>query len=161
MGAWSARDSADLYGVPNWGAPYFSVSDAGTVEVRPRGGAGPALDLLELVREIRRRGLGTPLLIRFSDILASRIDDLAGSFERAIREYEYRGGYRGVYPIKVNQQRQIVEELVDYGRASRLGLEVGSKPELLVALALLDNPDALIVCNGYKDLNQRGIISTA
>ena len=158
MGAWSARDSADLYRVANWGAPYFSVSDAGTVEVRPRGADGPGLDLLELVGEIRRRGLGTPLLIRFSDILASRIADLGGSFERAIREYEYRGGYRGVYPIKVNQQRQIVEELVEYGRPSRLGLEAGSKPELLVALALLDNADALIVCNGYKD---RAYLETA
>jgi arginine decarboxylase len=151
MRGWTIRDSADLYGVSHWGAPYFSVSDRGTVVVHPRGEGGPSIDLLDLVKEIRRRGLGTPLLIRFSDILARRIEFLSSNFTNAIREYGYRGAYRPVYPIKVNQQRQIVEEIVEYGRGFNMGLEAGSKPELLVALALLDNPDALIVCNGYKD----------
>ena len=151
MGGWSTSDSADLYGISNWGSAYFSVDDAGNVEVCPHGRPGPAVDLLELVQNLRRRGLHTPLLLRFSDILASRVRELTGCFDHAIGEYDYSGRYRGVYPIKVNQQRQVVEELVELGRASGLGLEVGSKPELLVALALLDTPDALIVCNGYKD----------
>jgi arginine decarboxylase len=104
-----------------------------------------------MVQELRRRGLRTPLLIRFSDILEARVRELADCFRRAFQEYEYRGDYRPVYPIKVNQQRQVVEELVGYGQACRLGLEAGSKAELLVALALLDSPETLIICNGYKD----------
>ena len=158
MRGWTVRDSAELYGISNWGDPYFAVSERGTIEVRPRGAGGPSVDLLELVQQIRRRGLGTPLLIRFSDILASRIEHLAECFANAIREYEYHGTYRGVYPIKVNQQRQVVEELADVGSRFKLGLEAGSKPELLVALALLDSPEALIVCNGYKD---RAYLDTA
>jgi arginine decarboxylase len=151
MRAWTVRDSADLYGISNWGRPYFAVSERGTIVVRPRGEAGPAIDLFDLVEEVRGRGLGPPLLMRFSDILASRVHTIAGCFENAIKEYDYKGAYRGVYPIKVNQQRQVVEELIEFGRPSNLGLEVGSKPELLVALALLDTPGALIICNGYKD----------
>ncbi|MEE8558206.1 MAG: hypothetical protein V3T14_10010 [Myxococcota bacterium] len=151
MRGWTVRDSAELYGISNWGTPYFSVDEGGTILVHPREPDGPRIDLLGLVEELRRRGLRTPMLIRFSDILESRIREIDACFTRAIREYEYRGSYRGVYPIKVNQQRQVVEELVEYGRASRLGLEVGSKAEMLVALAVLDTPEALIVCNGYKD----------
>jgi arginine decarboxylase len=151
MRGWTVRDSAELYGISNWGAPYFSVGDNGCVRVHPHGSKGVGVDLLELVRELRHRGLRTPILIRFSDILESRVQEIAGCFRRACEEYEYKGAYRGVYPIKVNQQRQVVEELVEYGRACRLGLEAGSKAELLVALAVLDTPEALIVCNGYKD----------
>jgi arginine decarboxylase len=158
MRGWTIRDSADLYGISHWGAPYFSVSERGTIEVRPRGDDSAVFDLLELVQEIRRRGLGTPLLIRFSDVLHKRVEFLAGCFEQAMREYGYRGGYHPVYPIKVNQQRQIVEEVVEYGRPFGMGLEAGSKPELLVALALLDSPGAIIVCNGYKD---RAYLETA
>ena len=102
--------------------------------------------------DLQRRGLGMPLLMRFSDILHSRVQALFGCFDSAIREYGYRGRYRGVYPIKVNQQHQVVEELVRFGRPFGLGLEAGSKPELLAGLALLDNPDALLVLNGYKDV---------
>src|SRR4030095_6787886 len=105
-----------------------------------------------------RRVLRTLLLVRFSDILAARIRGMADSFERAISEYGYRGRYRGVYPIKVNPQRHVREEVGEFGARSGVGLEAGSKPELLVALALLDTPDALIVCNGYKD---RAYIETA
>src|SRR5262245_65906819 len=93
----------------------------------------------------------TPLLVRFSDILAARVRGLAEAFERAFSEYGYRGQYRGVYPIKVNQQRHVVEEVVEFGARHGVGLEAGSKPELLVALAMLDTPGALIICNGYKD----------
>jgi len=158
MHGWTIRDSAELYGVKNWGAGFFTVNGKGRVEVRPTANGGPGIDLLELVGDLERRGLRTPLLVRFSDILAARVRGLAGSFEKAISEYGYRGRYRGVYPIKVNQQRHVVEEIVEFGAASGVGLEAGSKPELLVALALLDTPGALIICNGYKD---RAYIETA
>ena len=158
MRHWTIRDSAELYGISNWGARYFSITPEGDVQVHPEGPGKPGVNMLGLVEEIRRRGLHTPLLIRFSDILASRVREVAGCFERAMGEYEYTGRYRAVYPIKVNQQRPVVEELVEFGRPYTLGLEVGSKPELLVALALLDTPGALIVCNGYKD---RAYLETA
>jgi arginine decarboxylase len=158
MGAWSVDDSLALYNVAAWGEGFFTINEGGRVEVRPRGADGPGIDLLELVRNLEHRGLCTPLLIRFSDILASRVRGLAQAFQQAIAEYEYKGAYRGVYPIKVNQQRHVVEEIIQYGRDLGVGLEAGSKPELLVALALLDTPDALIICNGYKD---RAYVETA
>ncbi len=155
---WTVRDSAELYNVANWGAGFFGINDRGHVEVRPRGEGGPAIDLLDLVEDLQRRGLRTPMLIRFSDILASRVRGLCGAFQRAIQEYGYQGRFRGVYPIKVNQQRHVVEEIVQYGAPLQVGLEAGSKPELLIALAILDTPGALIICNGYKD---RTYIETA
>lgn len=158
MRGWTIRDSLELYNVPAWGAGFFSVNEAGHVAVRPRGKAGEEIDLLALVQDLQQRGLRTPLLIRFSDILASRVRGLSRAFERAIKEYGYQGVHRGVYPIKVNQQRHVVEEIIEYGAAHRVGLEAGSKPELLVALALLDTPDTLIICNGYKD---RAYLETA
>jgi arginine decarboxylase len=151
MRAWTVREAAELYGIPYWGGEYFSVSPTGDMLVHPNGPGTANVNLAALVDELRGRGLRTPLVIRFSDILASRVRHISGCFDRAIKEYEYKGRYRGVYPIKVNQQRQVVEELVNFGRASHLGLEVGSKPELLVGLATLDTPEALIICNGYKD----------
>jgi arginine decarboxylase len=149
--AWTSADSAALYNVAGWSGGYFGINAAGHVEVTPQGPEGPRLDLYELVQDLQRRGLGMPLLMRFSDILKSRVEALVGCFDNAIHEYGYRGRYRGVYPIKVNQQHQVVEELVEYGRPFGLGLEAGSKPELLAALAVLDNPQALLVLNGYKD----------
>ena len=116
------------------------------------------MDLRDLVGDLSRRGLRTPLLIRFSDILASRVQGIAKIFENTISEYEYRGRFRGVYPIKVNQQRHVVEEIISHGAGAGFGLEAGSKPELLIALALLDTPGALIICNGYKD---RAYVETA
>ena len=158
MRGWTVKDSLELYNVPAWGAGFFSINKAGHATVRPRGEGGEEIDLLALVRDLEQRGLRTPLLIRFSDILASRVQGLSRAFERAIKEYGYQGAHRGVYPIKVNQQRHVVEEIVQYGAAQRVGLEAGSKPELLVALTLLDTPNALIICNGYKD---RAYIETA
>jgi arginine decarboxylase len=158
MHAWTVGDSRDLYGVPSWGAPFFDVNAKGRVEVRPGQNDDTRIDLLELVRDLEHRGLRTPLLIRFSDILASRLSQLAGAFDDAIRRYGYGGRYRGVYPIKVNQQRHVVEEIIHFGREQGVGLEAGSRPELLIALALLDTPDALMICNGYKD---RAYIETA
>ncbi len=158
MRAWTVRDARELYNVTAWGAGFLTVNERGNVEVRPNGDGGNGVDLLALVNDLAERGLRTPMLIRFSDILAASVEGLRAAFERAIGEYDYRGAYRGVYPIKVNQQRHVVEELVDYGSKARIGLEAGSKPELLIALAVLDTQDALIVCNGYKD---RAYIETA
>ena len=158
MRGWTVRDSLELYNVANWGAGFFTVNEQGHVEVRPRGENGPGIDLLDLVQDLDQRGLRTPLLVRFSDILASRVQGLCAAFDKAIHEYGYGGGFRGVYPIKVNQQRHVVEEIVEYGAAQSVGLEAGSKPELLIALAILDTPGALIICNGYKD---RAYIETA
>jgi len=158
MHGWTIQDSVELYGVRNWGAEFFTVNDKGRVEVRPAANGASGIDLLDLVGDLEHRGMRTPLLVRFSDILAARVRGMAEAFDRAISEYGYRGRYRGVYPIKVNQQRHVVEEVVEFGAPFGVGLEAGSKPELLVALALLDTPDALIICNGYKD---RAYIETA
>ena len=156
--AWTIKDSLELYNVNGWGRDFFTINEAGHVEVTPGGAGSTKIDLKILVDDLRSRGLNLPLLIRFSDILRTRVEQLCGSFQQAIAENDYKGSYRGVYPIKVNQQRHVVEELVEYGRPFNLGIEAGSKPELLVALALQDNPDALILCNGYKD---RAYIETA
>jgi arginine decarboxylase len=156
--AWTIKDSLELYNVAGWGRDFFTINEAGHIEVTPVGPGSPRIDLKELVDDVRSRGLNLPLLIRFSDILRTRVEQLCGSFQQAIVENDYKGSYRGVYPIKVNQQRHVVEELIEYGRPFNLGLEAGSKPELLVALALQENPDALILCNGYKD---RAFIETA
>jgi len=155
---WTVRNSLELYNVESWGAGFFDIDDQGHVAVQPRGPGGPKVDLLALVKDLERRGLRSPMLVRFSDILASRLEGLNEAFRHAITAYDYTGKYRGVYPIKVNQQRQVVEEIVEFGADSGVGLEAGSKPELLVALALLDTPGALIVCNGYKD---RAYVETA
>ncbi|HEX3901885.1 MAG TPA: biosynthetic arginine decarboxylase [Polyangia bacterium] len=148
---WTVADSAEVYGVKYWGNNYFSVNDAGNVQSHPAGLDGAKIDLKELVDEVARRGIGLPLLIRFSDVLKSRIVELNETFKRAIAEYGYKGNYKGVYPIKVNQHRFVVEEIVQFGRPYHYGLEAGSKPELLAVMAMLDDEEALIVCNGYKD----------
>jgi arginine decarboxylase len=148
---WSVADAIETYGIREWGNNYFHISDEGYVLVTPQGQAGHTINLKALVDEVGQRGVGLPLLLRFSDILRSRIDELNQAFRRAIAEYGYQGLYRGVYPIKVNQERQVVEEVVRFGRPYHHGLEAGSKPELLAVLAMLDDEEALIICNGYKD----------
>src|SRR5512135_2873064 len=148
----------ELYNIGGWGRDFFSINEAGNVAVTPAGPGTLKIDLKELVDDLRSRGLNLPILIRFSDILRTRLAQLFGAFQQAIAENDYRGVFRGVYPIKVNQQRHVVEELMEYGRPYKLGIEAGSKPELLVALALQENPEALILCNGYKD---RAFIETA
>jgi len=148
---WTVADSAEVYGVKYWGHNYFSVAESGNVQANPSGVDGPAIDLKELVDEVARRGIGLPLLIRFSDVLRSRIVELNETFKSAIAEYGYKGEFKGVYPIKVNQHRYVVEEIIRFGRPYHYGLEAGSKPELLAVMAMLDDEDALIVCNGYKD----------
>ncbi len=148
---WTAADSMDLYNINGWGNNYFSVNDRGHISVHPAGAGAPAIDLKELVDEVRQRGIGLPLLIRFSEIIKARVVELNEAFGKAISEYGYRNVYRGVYPIKVNQDRYLVERLVAFGRPYHFGLEAGSKPELLAVMAMLEDEEALIVCNGYKD----------
>jgi arginine decarboxylase len=149
--AWSIEKSAALYGINSWGNGYFRVNPQGNVEITPTGSPGAQVDLLELTQDLMDRGIRVPIMIRFPDIIKSRIELINGCFAKAIADHGYRGGYCGVYPIKVNQQKHLVEELVKHGRGRRLGLECGSKPELLVVLALMNNPEALIICNGFKD----------
>jgi arginine decarboxylase len=155
---WTIEDSEELYRIQGWGEPYFSINAAGHVTVSPKGDRGGSLDLFELVNALKQRNLGLPLLIRFSDILEDRLERLNACFAKAIARYSYGGVYRGVFPVKCNQQRHLVEDLVRFGKPHQFGLEAGSKPELMIALATLDTPGALLICNGYKD---REYIETA
>ncbi|MBL8914148.1 MAG: arginine decarboxylase, partial [Archangium sp.] len=148
---WTVADSNDMYAIRNWGAGYFGINDKGNVCVHPGGPSTPSFDLKELVDEVRRRGISLPLLIRFTDVLRHRVVHLNEAFRKAISEHNYKGQYRGVYPIKVNQHRYVAEQITDAGKPYGYGLEAGSKPELLAVMALLEDPDALIICNGYKD----------
>lgn len=149
---WSPRESAELYAVDRWGHGYFAVDDpSGRVVVRPSRGDSPSIDLLEVVGKLRERGLQTPILLRFSDILRDRLGLLHDAFAAATDEHDYQSGYRVLYPIKVNQQRAVVDEIYRFGQPFGCGLEVGSKPELLAAMATVQDPDRLVVCNGFKD----------
>ena len=153
--AWTHLDGESLYLVPNWGRGYFRINSAGHVEVTPEGpernGGGPAIDLYNLIGQIMRRGIATPILLRFDGILRGRVRDLNKAFNAARAEFGYEAPYRGVFPIKVNQQRHVVESLLEEGRQHGTGLEVGSKPELLAAIALQADGGSLVICNGYKD----------
>jgi len=150
-GTWSVEKSAELYGVESWGAGYFSVSDQGEVAVHPAGNGGASVSLYDVARGIQDRGFDLPVLVRLSDILDARIQRLHESFATAIEAYGYNGAYRGVYPIKVNQQQQVVEEICRFGEQYHHGLEAGSKAELIAAISFLRDPDAYLICNGYKD----------
>jgi arginine decarboxylase len=152
---WTPARSAQLYQVQGWGAPYFSVTDRGHVDVTPDPERPRTVNLYELTQDLRTRGLELPLLIRFSDIVAHRIRRINECFQRAMSEYEYAGSYRGVFPVKVNQQRHLIEEIVEFGKPFQYGLEAGSKPELLIALAAMPEAGGLIICNGYKDSNHQ------
>jgi arginine decarboxylase len=156
--SWSIEDSEELYRILGWGEPYFSINAAGHVTVSPQGDRGGSLDLFDLVNGLKQRNLNLPLLIRFSDILEDRIERLNAAFSRAIARYNYAGVYKGVFPVKCNQQRHLVEDLVRFGKPHQFGLEAGSKPELMIALASLKTRGALLICNGYKD---REYIETA
>jgi arginine decarboxylase len=150
---WSVDDAAELYGIPHWGLGYFGVNDRGEVTVQPgTGTTSHAISLLDVVKGLEERGLTLPVLLRLSNLLDARIEKLHGAFADAIHAYGYKGSYRGVYPIKVNQQEQVIEELTRFGRKYHHGLEAGSKAELIAAMAYLDDPEAYLVCNGYKDV---------
>ncbi|MBV8144637.1 MAG: biosynthetic arginine decarboxylase [Gammaproteobacteria bacterium] len=149
---WRVEDSLDLYHVGAWGKGYFSINDAGHVVVRPDTTERNEIDLYEVVEGLKARDLTTPVVVRFSDILANRLRRLHEAFAQAITENDYKNRYAAVYPIKVNQQRLVVEEVYRYGKEFGFGLEVGSKPELLAVMAMTENaPERLIVCNGFKD----------
>jgi arginine decarboxylase len=150
--AWSIEDSRDLYNIQGWGIGFFDINERGHVVVRPdKAHPERELDLYELTMDLAEQGVGLPLLLRFSDVLRSRIESLSQRFLHAIEEFNYEGGYTLVYPIKVNQQRHVVEEIVQFGKPYGVGLECGSKPELQAVLALSEATDHIIVCNGYKD----------
>jgi arginine decarboxylase len=157
--AWTLDRAADLYQTRGWGEPYFRINAAGHVECVPdRTRPERAIDLHELTLDLEARGLDLPLLIRMSDVLEDRIRQLNLAFERAIEEYGYQGHYRGVFPVKCNQQKHVIDDIVEFGKPWHFGLEAGSKPELLIALAATQDPGGFIICNGYKD---RAYIETA
>src|SRR5512136_692641 len=148
---WDIQAARSLYNIHGWGAKYFDINDAGHVVARPLQEAGATVDLTDVVEEAKGRGLKFPLLIRFQDILRHRVESINTAFRNSIAEFNYQGKYRGVFPIKVNQLREVVEEILDAGKPYDFGLEVGSKPELFAGLALQNQLGSLIICNGYKD----------
>ena len=150
-GSWTIQDAKNLYNIHRWGAKYFDINEEGHVISMPLQEAGVQVDLTDVIEEARERGLKFPLLIRFQDILRHRVEAINIAFRNSIEEYDYQGIYRGVFPIKVNQLREVVEEILDAGKPYDFGLEVGSKPELFAALALQSHAGDLIICNGYKD----------
>ena len=151
MRKWRIEDSSELYNIEGWGVGYFGINKAGNVIVKPHRDPDQAIDIKAILDELSLRDVAMPVLLRFPDILSERIETISNCFSKAKNEYEYNGNYFTVYPIKVNQQRPVVEEIVRYGKKFNIGLEAGSKPELHAVLAIMDNPDALIICNGYKD----------
>jgi arginine decarboxylase len=151
MDKWKIIDAVETYGVKLWGKGYFSINKAGHVAVHPNKRADEAIDLKELVDDLQARGIQLPILLRFTDILRHRVGEIAAAFQTAIKEYEYQGDYCCVYPIKVNQQRQVVEEILDFGKQYGFGLEAGSKPELMAVLAITNGMETPIICNGFKD----------
>ncbi len=155
---WTTDRSAALYQIDGWGKPYFSVNEKGHVVVTPDPETDIHIDLHDLVADLEARGLDMPLLVRFPDIVGNRISRLNSAFATAIEEYDYEGRYQGVFPVKVNQQHHLIEDIVEFGDQFDYGLEAGSKPELLIALSAMQRPNGLVICNGYKD---RAYIETA
>ncbi len=148
---WKIVDALDTYGIRNWGKGYFGINKAGHVTVLPNKRTDEAIDLKELIDQLQARGIQLPILLRFTDILRHRVGEIHDAFRHAMDEYEFQGNYCCVYPIKVNQQRHVVEEILDFGKPFHFGLEAGSKPELLAVLALTNGVDTPIICNGFKD----------
>src|SRR4029079_13873078 len=147
---WTTADATELYEIARWGQGYFSIGENGHGKIHPTKARSRSIDLKQLVDHLELRGISLPTLIRFRDILQHRLQDIHDAFQGAITQNEYSGRYICVYPIKVNQQRQCVEEVLAFGRPYHFGLEAGSKPELLAVAALADN-DTPIICNGFKD----------
>ncbi len=151
MKTWGVSDSLKLYNIENWGDQYFSINPAGNLTVHPKRGEGLGVDLMDVIQEIRSQGVEMPVLIRIQDIIRHRVVALNEAFRKTIAEFGYNGRYQGVYPIKVNQMREVVEEILDAGRPYDYGLEAGSKAELAAVIAMNTSPNSLILCNGYKD----------
>lgn len=148
---WTCESAADLYGIHNWGDGHFNISEDGSVILNDGRAESAGPSLIEIVQSLREEGIGTPILMRFSSVIRSRIEQLNADFRAAMQEAGYQGQYRGVYPIKVNQHHEVIEDIVEFGRPYHVGLEVGTKAELIVAAAREPDPDAYMVCNGYKD----------
>jgi arginine decarboxylase len=148
---WDLESAIATYNIDRWGGGYFTINTSGNVVAKPLQENGGSIDLLEVVHEARNRGLPFPLVIRFQDLLRHRVESMNRAFQAAMTEFGYKGRYRGVFPIKVNQLREVIEEIVDAGQQFHFGLEAGSKPELVAALAVHEDPESLIICNGYKD----------
>src|SRR6202012_2258980 len=148
---WDIEAARRLYNIQRWGAKYFDINDAGHVIAKPLQDAGASVDLTDVIEEAKSRGLKFPLLIRFQAISRHRVEAINQAFRNSIAEFNFQGKYRGVFPIKVNQLREVVEEILDAGKQFDFGLEVGSKPELFAGLALQNQQGCLIICNGYKD----------
>src|SRR5580704_10162875 len=146
---WDIQAARALYNIQRWGARYFDINEAGHVVATPLRQSGAVVDLTDVIEEAKGRGLKFPVLIRFQDILRDRVEAINHAFAASISEFNYQNKYRGVFPIKVNQLREVVEEILEAGKPYQFGLEVGSKPELFAALALQNQPGFLIVCNGY------------
>ena len=147
---WTVADSIDLYGLGRWGYPYFAVDSDGFLCVKPAGD-DRTVRIADVIKEAESKGLKTPIVIRFQDLLRQRVEKLNQAFRNSIAEEAYSGSYQGVFPIKVNQLREVIEEIQEAGKPFQYGLECGSKPELIIALAMHEDSEALLVCNGYKD----------
>ena len=152
MADWTIADSERLYNIPGWGQGMFRVNEQGHLAVHPTAdAAGPSIDLKRVVDDMRKRGHDLPLLVRFTDIIKTRVDAMVGAFAKAMKVWDYQGRYRPVFPIKVNPQSHVMRDVMSHGLPHHVGLEAGSKPELMAVLASQDDLEALIVCNGYKD----------
>ncbi len=147
---WDISSAVSLYNIDRWGTGYFSINERGNVQILPQQN-GAAIDIIEVLADAKEQGLNFPLVLRFQDLLRHRVETINKAFDAAIRESGYNNVYRGVFPIKVNQLREVVEEIIDAGKPFHFGLEAGSKPELTAALAIHSDPESLIICNGYKD----------
>ena len=148
---WKLSDAFETYRVNEWGKGYFGINNLGNVTVMPTKDPEATIDLKELIDQLQARGIQLPILVRFTDILRHRVSEIHAAFQKSIEEFDYKGKYCCVYPIKVNQQRQVVEEILDFGKPFQFGLEAGSKPELLAVMALTNGGNTPIICNGFKD----------
>ena len=148
---WTIEDSISTYNIDKWGDQYFSINSKGNISITPGKKSSKIIDLFKLVEELKSREINTPLIIRFNDILRDRINELHEAFSKAIQTYEYKNIYQGVFPVKCNQQKNVLEKILEFGKPWNFGLEVGSKSELLIGLSLLENQNSLLICNGYKD----------
>ncbi|MEI7776507.1 MAG: biosynthetic arginine decarboxylase, partial [Verrucomicrobiota bacterium] len=148
---WDISSAISLSNIDRWGSGYFTINERGHISVLPTQNPATPIDLKELVDEAQQRGLSFPMVVRFQDLLRHRVEKINVCFAEAVTEMGYKSEYRGVFPIKVNQLREVVEEIMDAGKPFKFGIEAGSKPELLAALAIHKDPESLIICNGYKD----------
>ena len=147
---WTIEDSISTYNIDKWGDKYFSINSKGNISVTKDIKSENKIDLFKLVKELKSREINSPLIIRFNDILKDRINALNDAFLKAIKTYKYENIYQGVFPVKCNQQKNVLEKIIEFGSQWNFGLEVGSKSELLIGLALLENQNSLLICNGYK-----------